>query len=363
MILFITILVFVSISMLVVIYNFFTAPIVKESIQSIDKTKLVSVLIPARNEENNIHSCLENILRQDYKNLEILVLNDQSIDRTKEIVKSFSQNHSNVFCVEGESLPANWTGKNWACHQLSQKAKGRYLLYVDADVELSKNAVSSALKIISAKQVKMLSVFPTQRIKSFGEWLVVPLMNWLLLSFLPLKKVYSSSNLSLIAANGQFMLWDSETYLNIGGHREVANAVVEDMELARKTKLNDKIITLLGGKLIFCRMYKNLPDAFKGFSKNFYPGFNINPVVFMGFVLVLFLVFAVSTIFALSSSIFLIIIVLIVLSRILISLLSQQNVLMNVILHLFQMVFMLIIGFNSVLAAKLGYNSWKDRKL
>ena len=142
-------------------------------------------------------------------------------------------------------------GKNWACHQLSQKAKGKYLLFIDADVELAPNAISSTAKIMAETKTKMLSVFPTQRIKSFGEWLIVPLMNWLLLAFLPLRQVYASRNNSFIAANGQFILWDRETYFSIGGHQQVANAVVEDMELARKAKQKNKIITLLGGNLYF----------------------------------------------------------------------------------------------------------------
>lgn len=363
MIVFWLILIPVLISTIVVVYNFFTAPIIKNCGNKITESDLVSVLIPARNEENNIANCLNNILQQDYKNLEILVLDDQSTDKTSDIVKSFSQIHSNVFCSHGENLPPNWTGKNWACHQLSQKAKGKYLLFVDADVELSPNAISSALSTFLMKKVKMLSIFPTQKIKSFGEWLIVPLMNWLLLSFLPLKQVYASSNISLIAANGQFMLWERKTYFDIGGHKQVANAVVEDMELARKTKLKNQIITLLGGEIIFCRMYKNFADAFKGFSKNFFPGFNIYPLLFIGFVLSLFFAFAVSTVFALKYSEYLIIVSMIVISRILISNLSNQNVFLNIFLHLPQMMLMLIIGFNSVISTKFKYISWKERKL
>jgi chlorobactene glucosyltransferase len=363
MIIFILILVTVLISTIVVVYNYFTAPILKGNQHTITQSDLVSVLIPARNEENNIRSCLENIIRQDYKNMEILVLDDQSTDRTNEIIKWYSQNHRNVFCVDGEPLPQNWTGKNWACYQLSRKAKGNFFLFVDADVVLANNAASSALNVMSTKDIKMLSVFPTQKIKSFGEWLIVPLMNWLLLSFLPLSKVYESSNSSFIAANGQFMMWDRTTYFAIGGHHELSNTVVEDMELARRTKQNNKIITLLGGKMVFCRMYKNISDAFKGFSKNFYPGFNLSPGIFIGLVLLLFTAFAASSLLAMLNSEYLIIVSLIVLCRILISLLSCQNIFLNVILHPLQMIFMLIIGFNSVLSTKLRYIVWKERKL
>lgn len=363
MIVFLLILIPILISTIVVVYNYFTAPTIKSSSTEIAQLDLISVLIPARNEENNIGNCLRNILQQDYQNLEVLVLDDQSTDKTNEIVRSYSQKHSHVFCFDGESLPPNWTGKNWACHQLSQKAKGIYLLFVDADVELDPNAVGSALNMLLTKKTKMLSVFPTQKIKSLAEWLIVPLMNWLLLSFLPLKQVYASSNISLIAANGQFMLWDRETYFEIGGHSAVSNAVVEDMELARKTKLKNKIITLLGGDIISCRMYRNFKEAFNGFSKNFYPGFNMHSLLFLGFILFIFFTFTVSTVFALVKSEYLIIVSLIVTSRILISTLSNQNTFLNVILHLPQMMLMLIIGFNSVLSSKFKYISWKERTL
>lgn len=363
MIFFLFILIPVIISTIVVVYNFISAPVVKNSRIQIDESSHVSVLIPARNEEKNIGSCLDFILSQDYKNLEVLVLDDQSTDRTKEIVKSFSDKHKNIFYFEGEQLPQNWTGKNWACHQLSQKANGKYLLFVDADVELAPDAISSALKIMLNTKTKMLSVFPTQRIKSLEEWLIVPLMNWLLLSFLPLKQVYASENKSFIAANGQFILWDKETYLSIGGHKQVTEAVVEDMELARKMKQHYNIITMLGGKIIFCRMYSSISEAFKGFSKNFYPGFNMNPIIFIGFVLILFLLFAVSSVFALTDSNYLIIVMLVVLSRILISHISHQNPFLNVILHPVQMILMLAIGINSVVSTKLGYAAWKGRKL
>lgn len=363
MILFLLVLIPVIISTIVVVYNFFTAPILKDDSLPLEQNALISVLIPARNEEKNIGSCLNFILAQDYKNFEVLVLNDQSTDRTKEIVNSFSEKHSNILCIEGEALPKNWTGKNWACHQLAQKAKGDYLLFVDADVELAPKAISSTFQIMKNKNAMMLSVFPTQRIKSFGEWLIVPLMNWLLLSFLPLKQVYLSKSKSFIAANGQFILWERKTYFSIGGHKKVSNAVVEDMELARNAKQQNRIITLLGGDIIFCRMYQNFSDAFNGFSKNFYPGFNLNPFLFLSFVMILFTAFEGSSLFAMIDSSYLIVLTLIVISRILISAISHQNVTLNVLLHPLQMIFMLVIGFNSVLSTQFGYISWKERKL
>ena len=128
----------------------------------------------------------------------------------------------------------------------------------------------------------MLSIFPTQQIKSIGEWLIIPLMDWLLLTFLPLKKVYKSSNTAFAAANGQFMLFDKESYLLFGGHKKVKGKNVEDMEIARGFKqMRFKTLTLLGNNYVTCRMYHNIKEASDGFTKNFYPGFNINGIKFI----------------------------------------------------------------------------------
>src|SRR5690606_20443965 len=116
--------------------------------------------------------------------------------------------NDNLEYIPGEELPAGWTGKNWACYQLAARAKGKYLLFLDADVAVSPDAIQSAVFEFEGKNVQMLSVFPTQKIKSPGEWLIVPLMDWLILTFLPLLRVYKSARPSISAANGQFILFD-----------------------------------------------------------------------------------------------------------------------------------------------------------
>ena len=106
----------------------------------------ISILIPCRNEENNIVECVESLILQDYDNLEILLIDDNSTDNTWSQIKNLSNKYSQVKAFKGRSLPENWTGKNWACHQLSQKAKGEYFLFIDADTKLARYSVSSGLK-------------------------------------------------------------------------------------------------------------------------------------------------------------------------------------------------------------------------
>jgi chlorobactene glucosyltransferase len=197
----------------------FTAPELKNISKHSDDQKLVSVLIPARNEEKNIEKCIKGVLSQDYQNKEIIVLDDCSTDKTYQIAFAFSD--KNIKVITGAPLPQNWLGKNWACNQLAQEANGEYLLFIDADVELKPEVISSAVFELEKSNAALISIFPTQIIKSFGEHFIVPLMNWLLLTFLPLKLVYASSSKSFVAANGQFMLWRKSDYFKLGKHQVV----------------------------------------------------------------------------------------------------------------------------------------------
>lgn len=363
MILFLTITFILTIVLFISLFNLFTAPVIKPAEEIGISNPLISVLIPARNEENNIGKCLGHLVNQSYHNLEILVLDDQSTDNTAQIVKSFSDKYRQIKLINGSILPKGWLGKNWACHQLSQQANGEYFLFIDSDVELKEKSVSSIMKETDESEAKMISVFSTQIIKSFGEWIIVPLMNWLLLAFLPLRLVYSSRNKSLVAANGQFMFWDRNTYLEINGHQSVKEKVVEDMEFARICKSkNIKIKTMLGGDLIYCRMYNDLPQSIKGFSKNFYPGFNVNSITFLIMISFFFIIFMLPFMGVLYNSIFIIPVIIIILTRVFISVISKQSAFINVLLHPLQMLFMLFIGIKSVFNSKVGKVEWKGRQ-
>jgi chlorobactene glucosyltransferase len=210
----------------------------------------------------------------------------------------------------------------------------------------------------------MLSIFPTQIIKSWGEWLIVPLMDWLLLTFLPLNSVYKASHASLAAANGQFILFDKESYFSFGGHEKIKSKVVEDMEFARGFKQNGfKVITFLGNNLVNCRMYRNLNEALNGFSKNFYPGFNISGTAFSSLILLLFTLFIFPFILIYFNFLFTIIAGLIITERIFTSSLSKQNQLKNIILFLPQIFMLIIIGIKSLVDNKRKKVIWKGRNI
>ncbi len=348
---------------IVTLANLLTAPkLVKKKIT--DHNETVSVCIPARNEEQNIKNIINDVSSQSYRNVEVIILDDDSEDNTAGIVSSIARNRSKVKMIKGKPLPEGWTGKNWACHQLSQKAKGEILLFIDADVRLSSWAIESAVAHIGIYSLSMLSVFPAQIMISLSEKIVVAVMDWLLLTFLPLKLVYLSSRLSFVAANGQFIAFTREAYKKIGGHRYVSNIIVEDMELARNIKKKKlRMMTFVGYEEVICRMYKNFPDAFNGFSKNFFPGFNTGCFKFSSMLLVLNILYSLPFFLVLFHKEYAVIIILIFSQRLFTSLVNKQNFWINIILHPLQMFMMTLIGINSMYKSKTGKLKWKDRSL
>jgi chlorobactene glucosyltransferase len=351
-------------SFVVVVYNYFTATKLVNQHYSLKQNPLISILIPARNEEDTIAGLLHSILKQSYANYELFVLDDQSEDNTVGVVEELGLKNPKLTLLRGKSLPGGWLGKNWACFQLAQHARGEMLLFLDADVRLSVNALEAALYHMQKNRVAMLSCFPTQKMDSIGEWIVVPVMNWLVLSCLPLRTVTRYSYKSLTAANGQFIICDRKAYNDIGGHRAVFDKVVEDMEIARLFKKGKyRIMTVLGSEAIKCSMYKGFVESIKGFSKNFYLGFNVSPPIFFGILSLLMLVFFGPFILIALDRNFIYCILLIILGRLLVSLLSKQNPLFNIVLHPLQLIAMFLVGVNSLYWNLKGKTVWKGRTI
>jgi glycosyltransferase involved in cell wall biosynthesis len=356
--------VFLGFITLVVFFNFFAAPVIKKENYRLRRKPLVSILIPARNEEANIGGCLTHVLNQSYAKTEVIVLDDQSEDDTYKIIASMKKGHPNLKLFRGKDLPRGWNGKNWACHQLSQKARGDVIIFVDADCTLAPWTIATALSMMERYGLDLLSSFPTQKLKGIAGYLLVPVMDWLLLSFLPLRMVYLSPHKSFVAANGQFMAFVRERYDAIGGHMAVADQVVEDMELARAIKIQGfRMMTALGGPSISCTMYTSFADAVRGFSKNFYPGFNTTPLRFSYIIAMFALFYLVPFFLVFIYSGFLVPIGLICLQRLLLALTDRQNPITNCLLHPIQIIFMVVVGINSMRVAEGKKIVWKGRRV
>ena len=345
----------------VTLFNFISNPKLSRSPKKFDD--LVSILIPARNEAQDILSLLKSLEIQDYQNIEVLVLDDQSEDDTFQICQNFADNHPRFKVIEGAPLPKGWLGKNFACDQLAQQAKGKYLLFLDADEEVKNGLINSAIYRMKIGNLSLLSLFANQVTKTIGEKTVVPLMHYLLLNLLPLRLVKLTNNPSFSAASGQFMLFDAADYRKYQWHKLVKSKVVEDVEIMKSVKqhgLNGEV--LLANGFVFCRMYKGYQESLNGFSKNLLAGFG-NSII--GLIIYLFLVIAgpILILIFLNFQLFYFALTLIVLSRVMIAYLSNQNVLMNVFYHVLQMFNLLVIA---VLSIKKSLNKslvWKGRTI
>lgn len=348
----------------VALANLFGAPVLKNLKIKRGSDPLVSVLVPARNEEETIRYCLSSLLYQDYQNYEVILLDDNSEDRTAEAARSLAALHPRLTVKTGLPLPEGWLGKNWACSQLAGLARGDILMFIDADCYLSPTAVRAGVEFMGHYGLDLLSCFPTQRMKGFPERLVTPLMNWLLLTFLPLRMVYLSKRVSLTAANGQFMAFTRKAYRRIGGHESVRERVVEDMEMARLVKKGGmKMMTALGGGAVMCRMYRSFKEGFHGFSKNFYPGFNTSRAVFVFMILFFLFMFLAPFGLVIADPLFAILIGMIVIERVSISVKDRQNPLASALLHPVHMGVMAAVGLHSVKNSGKGKLRWKGRKI
>lgn len=234
----------------------------------------VSVLIPARNEERTIGLLLKDLCRESAGIREILVYDDHSTDSTAAVVGRIARKNPRVRLIRGRGLPAGWLGKNRACYCLARHAAGRYLLFLDADVRIHGRALLRALHYMRCTGVALLSVFPHQLMPDRGTRLAVPLMNWILLSLLPLAAVRRAPQAGLCAANGQFLLFEATAYRALQPHRKFRASAVEDMAIARYYKRSAlPVDVLLGRHDVACTMYSSLGNAVAGFSKNFFSFF------------------------------------------------------------------------------------------
>ena len=230
---------------------------------------LVSVLIPARNEAARIAATIGSVLAQRDVTVEVIVLDDASADATVDVVAAVAGDDRRLRTLTGTPLPPGWMGKPWACHQLGQAARGDVLVFVDADVRLEPHAVAAAVDLLRRHGLALVSPYPRQEAVTTAERLVQPLLQWLWMTFLPLRWAERPRPASMAAANGQFMVFDAGAYRSIGGHSSVRARVVEDVWLARAVKRTGRRAAVVDGtSLATCRMYGNWNELSEGYSKS-----------------------------------------------------------------------------------------------
>lgn len=244
---------------------------------------LVSLLVPARNEEANVEACLRGLLAQTHARCEILLLDDASADATAAIATRVIEEHRAAASCDpgrpphaarllaGRPLEEGWGGKCFACHQLAEAASGEWLLFLDADTRLAPGAVAAALAAARAAQVELASFLPRYVGDAWPNRLVVPWLYVFLTALVPLPEVTSTPHPRLSVANGQAILVRRDAYLRSGGHAAIRDHIVEDVSLAIAAKSAGLRIALLDGhRWLACAMYENGRALAAGFAKSFH---------------------------------------------------------------------------------------------
>jgi chlorobactene glucosyltransferase len=207
----------------------------------------VSIIIPARNEEQDIEKCLESLLKQEYSNYEIIAINDSSSDRTGEIIQKYSTRNTKIIFINAEKKPEGWTGKNWACYQGYIKSAGQLFLFTDADTTHSTSTISLAVNHLLSKDLDALTAIPKILANDFWTKITLPIL-WTL----------SVSRYSALKANnpktkvgyffGSFFIITKKAYEAVGTHKAVKEEIVEDGALGKKVKEQSFKLRVVNGE-------------------------------------------------------------------------------------------------------------------
>ncbi|WP_335870847.1 glycosyltransferase [Bacillus sp. 2205SS5-2] len=244
----------------------------KEGTQN--QTKKISIIIPARNEEDNLKSLLTSLKKQAFRPKEIIVVNDDSTDRTKEVALALG-----ATVIDAPPLPPNWMGKSWACWIGAQKTKGEWLLFLDADTTFEKNGLCKIASLFSSKKSVVFSIHPFHMMKSSIERLS---SFFHLVIFAATGHTHPFSNTQAFGGFGQCLLCEKDSYFQLGGHKSISGEIVENLALLNAFKQQGKIIEAYSGKdVLNMRMYSaSLPSVFFGWAKSFATGAkNIQPIL------------------------------------------------------------------------------------
>lgn len=227
-----------------------SAPKFANSLQSLTATRssdvLVSIIVPARNEDRVISNCVESLIVQSHKNLEIIVVDDSSSDNTRIVVNSLARRDDRVKLVLAGPKPEGWVGKSWPCWKGYGHSKGTYLLFVDADSTLGPSTVESSLRYALEKGIDMLSLSPRLEMAGLTARAVLPIVSGAINLLYPMQKVNEKRNKRAYVF-GTFMLVKKLVYESIRGHERVKGELVEDAAIAKVTKAEGYVLRIERG--------------------------------------------------------------------------------------------------------------------
>lgn len=237
----------------------------------------VSVVVPARNEARNIERCVRSLGQSDYDDFEIVVVDDQSSDGTGELARGVGPGRAQSFrVVEGQPLPAGWTGKPWACQQGFRQAQGDLLLFTDADTWHGPELLGRAVAGLEEDDAHVLSVVGRQEMGSFWERVAQPFVLFLLAQiYAHARRPFRRKRWRWAIANGQFLMVRRDAYEAAGGHEVVKDEVVEDLRYAQATTRAGRTVSVRSAHDFSVRMYRSLQELVAGWSKCVETGFRV----------------------------------------------------------------------------------------
>ena len=237
--------------------------------------RVVSVVVPARNEAQNIEACVSSLVASTYPRFEVVVVDDRSDDATGDLVRALRRGRAErVVVVEGAHLPDGWLGKPWACRQGAEAAAGDLLLFTDADTVHGPELLGRAVAAMDEDEADLLTLSGRQIMGSFWERLVQPqIFLSMLFRFYDMERATKRGRWRDAIANGQFMLFPRESYDALGGHGSVRDEIVEDLAMAQHVVREGRRLSLRQADQDFAtRMYRSLSELVAGWSKNLMMG-------------------------------------------------------------------------------------------
>jgi glycosyltransferase involved in cell wall biosynthesis len=246
-----------------------------EFIENIEKKfPKISIILPARNEEKFIRHCIDSLLKQDYPDFEIILVNDESTDKTLEIMKEFEKSHpAKIKVVNVTHRDENWIGKNWACYQGYLKSNGNLLLFTDADSCHSEKTLSLAVQNIIHNRLDAITVMPMLLCYDFLTKVTIPILTTFMHTrFSPLKVNNAKSRVGYFI--GSYFIINRDTYEKVGTHESVKHEIIEDGALGKKVKeANFKMKMVRGETYIQAIWARNSPELFNAIDRLVIPLF------------------------------------------------------------------------------------------
>jgi len=254
-----------------IINSFFLLPL--SSAEKLKNEPRVSLLIPLRNEEENVEGLMKSINNLSYPSLEVIFLDDHSEDKTYEKLLHETRNDPRFQVHQGKELPDGWNGKVHACYQLSELASGDYYLFLDADARVAPSTIEKTLATMEKHRASMLSGFPHYPNDHFLSHMLVPLQHMVVQLHLPLAVANFTKKPMFTAACGIFIMVERNAYESIGGHESVKGSLVEDVHISREMKKNGyKMVLANITPSVLSYMYHHPKETWAGFQKNIYTG-------------------------------------------------------------------------------------------